>query len=679
VAGWLNYFYGGKTLVYGTHNSETLTGIDGDDHILALSGNDTVNAGKGNDLIEGDWGKDVINGGAGDDLIFGQGEDDTLDGGEGSDDYVVSGNEAEGWSSFQGYDTYLDTGSSGTDRIVAQGGAVDIGLKQFTPANGIEVIDGAGATGEVRLLGDWKANTLDFSATEFSTANISIVGGYGNDTIIGTQDGDIIRGGGDNDKLDGAGGSDDYVVTGNEAEGWSSFQGYDEYLDTGSTGVDYIVAEGAAVDIGFKKFGSANGIEVIDATGATGKVRLLGDWESNTLDFSATKLLGTNIVIDGGYGKDTITGSQGDNTILGGGDNDKLDGVNGSDTYLVTGNEAAGWSSFQGYDEYLDTGSNGTDRILAQGAAVNIGLKKFAPANGIEVIDATGATGKVRLLGDWESNTLDFSATELVGSNIVIDGGHGNDTIAGSKGNDTILGGGGYDKLDGLNGSDTYLVTGNEAAGWSSFQGYDEYLDTGSNGTDRILAQGAAVDIGLKKFAPANGIEVIDASGATGKVRLLGDWESNTLDFSATELVGSNIVIDGGHGNDTITGNKDSNTILGGGGNDSIVGGLGADSLTGGSGWDHFVFFSSAEIDKDTITDFHKVEDKLNLSAIDANTLVAGDQAFVYIAGAIFSGQAGQLRLANGILAGDTNGDRLNDFELYLTGVSTLTANNFIL
>jgi len=73
------------------------------------------------------------------------------------------------------------------------------------------------------------------------------------------------------------------------------------------------------------------------------------------------------------------------------------------------------------------------------------------------------------------------------------------------------------------------------------------------------------------------------------------------------------------------------------------------------------------------------VEDKINLSAIDANTLVAGDQAFVYIADAIFSGQAGQLRLADGILAGDTNGDRLNDFELGLTGVTTLTANNFLL
>jgi Ca2+-binding RTX toxin-like protein len=310
--------------------------------------------------------------------------------------------------------------------------------------------------------------------------------------------------------------------------------------------------------------------------------------------------------------------------------------------------------------------------------SVDIGLFGFDASSGIEIIDGSGAAGTVRLLGNWESNTLDFSAVQLLGANILIDGADGNDTITGSQGNDTISGGSGDDRLNGGQGADDYIVTGNEAEGWSSFQGYDTYNDRGTSGNDRILAVGLGnVDIGLRNFAPTNGIEIIDGSGAIGTVRLLGNWEANNLNFSAVSMNGVNLRIDGAGGNDTLTGSQGKDIIVGGDGADKLIGGLSADQLTGGKGKDQFTFLSVADIGlplsgQDTITDFISGQDLVDLMSIDANTLIAGNQAFAYIGSAAFGGQAGQLRFSSGLLAGDTNGDQVSDFELLLTNVTIL-------
>ena len=222
------------------------------------------------------------------------------------------------------------------------------------------------------------------------------------------------------------------------------------------------------------------------------------------------------------------------------------------------------------------------------------------------------------------------------------------------------------------------LVSGNEAGGWSSFAGFDTYNDKGTSGVDRIVAVGPGdVDIGLNSFSTSNGIERIEAAAGVGTVRLLGGWNGDTLDFSQIALVGGSFIIDCFYGNDSITGSSAADTIRGGGNDDWLIGGLGADKLTGGSGKDTFVFNSVAEIglalgSYDIIADFVSQTDKINLINIDANSMVDGDQAFLYIASAAFSNISGELRFAEQILSGDINGDGLADFRLGLTGVSTL-------
>ncbi|WP_287460086.1 calcium-binding protein, partial [Accumulibacter sp.] len=186
-----------------------------------------------------------------------------------------------------------------------------------------------------------------------------------------------------------------------------------------------------------------------------------------------------------------------------------------------------------------------------------------------------------------------------------IDGGSwGDQTLSGGEGNDVLHGGTGTDRLSGGGGGDTFQVTGNVGSG---FEGYDRY--DGGAGTDRIVAYGAKVDIGLAAFAPANGVEIVDASGASGAVRLFGDWNDNLLDFSATSFVGK-LSIDGGGGRDTIIGTAAGDVIFGGHGADVVDGRGGNDTITGGSGADTFVFGSAWG--RDVVNDFQDGLDRLD-------------------------------------------------------------------
>jgi Ca2+-binding RTX toxin-like protein len=169
---------------------------------------------------------------------------------------------------------------------------------------------------------------------------------------------------------------------------------------------------------------------------------------------------------------------------------------------------------------------------------VDIGLRSFSAASGIELIDASAASGTTRLVGDWSEDTIDLRGVTVLG-NVIVDGYHGNDSLFGNDADNTLQGGGGDDSLDGGNGVDTYVVSGNQAGGWSSFAGFDTYTDTGASGTDRIVAQGTDVDIGLRSFSAASGIEVIDASGASGTTRLVGDWSEDTIDLRGVTVLGN--------------------------------------------------------------------------------------------------------------------------------------------
>lgn len=122
-------------------------------------------------------------------------------------------------------------------------------------------------------------------------------------------------------------------------------------------------------------------------------------------------------------------------------------------------------------------------------------------------------------------------------------------------------------------------------------------------------------------------------------------------------------------------GNSGDDILTGKVGNNSLTGAAGSDLLTGGSGADQFVYTAVGDSgvgssNHDSITNFHGwAGDRLNLSAIDANGLITGDQYFTWINSRYFRGAIGELRYGSGLLQADTDGDRLADFEIAFTGV----------
>ncbi len=142
-------------------------------------------------------------------------------------------------------------------------------------------------------------------------------------------------------------------------------------------------------------------------------------------------------------------------------------------------------------------------------------------------------------------------------------------------------------------------------------------------------------------------------------------------------------LLNGRGGADTLIGGRGDDALFGGRGDDRLNGGLGRDEMTGGPGADAFVFLRAAEAgrraERDTITDFDRREDLVNLSRIDANEDRRGDQAFRFIGADRFGEQAGELRYAGGRIQGDTDGDGRADFEIALSDAPRIGAGDFVL
>ena len=143
--------------------------------------------------------------------------------------------------------------------------------------------------------------------------------------------------------------------------------------------------------------------------------------------------------------------------------------------------------------------------------------------------------------------------------------------------------------------------------------------------------------------------------------------------------------LSGDAGNDTLFGGADNDTLSGGAGNDILNGGAGRDDLTGGTGADTFRFYLASESNDpakpDRIRDFSAAQgDKIDLSLIDANTILGGNNDFVLSPS--FTGAAGQLTITfdpatGSLVQGDVNGDGVADFvfsvdRVALTGADLL-------
>ena len=220
-------------------------------------------------------------------------------------------------------------------------------------------------------------------------------------------------------------------------------------------------------------------------------------------------------------------------------------------------------------------------------------------------------------------------------------------------------------------------------------------------GTELFLKAGAALDF---EANPELDVSVVlgGPGGGTGPLGIA----SLAIDITdVAEIINGNKkdnVLTGTAAAEIINGKGGDDTIKGGGGSDTIRGGAGADVMTGGAGPDVFVFkpgdlpkvsyldrwLSPLNTDHDLIKDFTPGTDKIDLSAIDANTHKDGNQKFHFEGQQDLSGSRGELvyelygskpSARHTIVMGDVNGDGDYDFLIVLKGHHTLHASDFIL
>ena len=355
--------------------------------------------------------------------------------------------------------------------------------------------------------------------------------------------------------------------------------------------------------------------------------------------------------LQGGDQADELLGFRGDDVLRGRGGNDVLDGGLGADLMI---------------------GGVGDDTYRVD-------------HSGDTVVEAAGEGD------DTVVSTIDYVLDDHV-ENLVLDGrarlGFGNDgdnriegndlanALYGGDGNDVLAGGGGPDLLVGGAGEDTADYASSPASPWTH-GGVSVNLDYGFG-----LGSDATADLLI-------GVENIRGSAFAD--RLTGDDGANRLWGEA--------------GDDRLDGQAGDDRLEGGDGADRLSGGLGRDVLAGGDGADLFVFDSVQEASSrsghtgwnaDVILDFQaggasasSSIDRLDLSGIDARSKTGKEDAFTFIGSNAFTGTAGQLHAINTgavddngraiyLVEGDTNGDRVADFQISLHVDGILGAADFV-
>ena len=376
-----------------------------------------------------------------------------------------------------------------------------------------------------------------------------------------------------------------------------------------------------------------DGSDTLDGRGGSIQGQVFGGNGDDRMDFRGTGLLAG--IAYGGAGLDTILGTEGQDTISGEDDVDVLDG-GGGDDLLYGGGEGDSLRGGGGDDTLY--GGSGTSSLNG-GQGDDFILIDVDVGGPFSSLLAYGGAGGDTIYGGLEIDS--------------IYGGDGDDIINSYDAGDLVLGGSGNDAID--------LFTGD---------------DTGRGGLGEDLILGGA------------GLDSLD--GNDGADELRGDTENDTLNGGDGHdtLLGEthNDTLNGNSGDDLLDGGTNRDNLFGGTGGDTLVGGQSYDTLTGGQDSDVFLFALGTEIgtasgNRDIIMDFRSGEDVIDLTGIDANTLLAGNQALDFIGAAAFTSVAGQLRYSavDGLLQGDTNGNGVADFSLELTSRPTLTGLDILL
>lgn len=502
------------------------------------------------------------------------------------------------------------------------------------------------------VTGDGGANIFDASAMGSST-RVFLNGLGGADTLIGGAGDDELDGGTGADEMDGGAGNDLYRVDNPGDRVFEDIGGgtNDRVVVT----VSYQLMEGQEIErLLVASRDSTNGINL---TGNEFRQQIFGNAGHN--------------IIDGRGGADTMTG------------------YGGNDTYYV---DNVG-------DRVIEAADGGTDRVFT---SVDYAL---GAGQHIEFLEAvrSSSTAPLKLTGNEFGQTL-----------------------RGNAGANLLDGRGGADVMQGLGGDDTYIVDHvsdrviESPADWGhdvvmtsvSYRlaagvAVEELRTTLDTGTDPINLTGNEFEQTLVGNAGANvlnggggadwmfggggddtyyvdhRLDFVHEAAGGGKDQILASVSYRLADASEIErLTTTN---NAGTQAIDLAGNGFSQTIVGNAGNNVFTGHGGGDVLRGLGGADRFVYTAISDstpgaAGRDRIEDFTD-EDIIDLSAIDPNSTAPGNQNFLFIGDAVFTGVNGELRFqfsgSSTLVQADIDGDRKADFEISLAGNKVLDIDHF--
>jgi len=367
--------------------------------------------GTGNSLtnrITGNAGNNQLDGGGGADTLLGGAGNDILNGGSG--DGV--GDRLDGGAGDDRYliDSNLDviSDTDGTADIVETSVSFDIG--DTDRVEGIEHLLYKGSNSAVTLTGSAGDNSLKSEGTGADT----LIGGAGNDTL---------EAGGGANSLIGGNGDDFYIVTS------TSEKIYED--NSTASGLDTVLVKAAAFALDL----SSNVENLIYNPFGTAKTTLSGSNSDNSI-------IGGNFgnSLSGFDGNDYLIGGVQADTLAGGAGNDSLDGKGGVDSLIGGAGDDYYFTDSQTVNILEDTlSSGGKDTVRS---SVSFSLSSSTKLAGIEGIYLTGSASLVGT-GNSKDNT--------------ITGNDGNNALDGKVGNDTIVGGFGADFIKGDEGDDSIV------------------------------------------------------------------------------------------------------------------------------------------------------------------------------------------------------------------------------
>ncbi len=328
---------------------------------------------------------------------------------------------------------------------------------------------------------------------------------------------------------------------------------------------------------------------------------------------------GGDDILAGGDGADLLEGSSGDDVLHGGDDADTLDGGAGSDPDLAGGN---------GHD--LISGGGGNDTLSG-----DAGDDTLLGGTNNDLL--SGGANHDRLFGELGADTLDGGTGDdyLAGANSTdsLMGGSGQDTLLGQGASDTLYGGSGNDSLNGGASADQLFGEG----GSDTLDGaaYNDLLDGGA-GNDLLLG-GSGDDM----LWGGSGADTLDG-GSNADTLNGGDYNDSLTGGIGSDVLMGDAGVDtllGGNSNDTLDGGGDADSLDGGSGSDLIMvaSGQGGDTLTGGAGADIFDFetgFGTATITDFGTTDVIDLVDVASASGFDDLAITYGTNAVIQLGGA---------------------------------------------